>query len=424
MVSRFSYEAQSLSQPPAAWAHISPQQWSDWKWQLTHRLNSVEDFSRLITLTADEIAGLEAPDHFRVDVTPYFASLMDPDDPNCPIRRQIMPTGRELVAFSGEMRDSLAEEKHSPVPGLVHRYPDRVLMLVTTQCASYCRFCTRSRIVGDDHATFSLRDYERQLDYIAATPQIRDVLLSGGDPLLLPRKILERILERLRAIEHVEIVRIGTRVPLFLPQLITDEYAAMLGQFHPLWMNIHFNHPKELSPEICAALARLANAGIPLGAQTVLMAGINDCPNIMLDLVRKLVRQRVRPYYLYQCDLVHGAGHFRTPISKGLEIMEALRGHTSGYAIPTYVIDVPEGGGKIPVLPNYLISASDSRVIMRNYEGFISAYVQPETYTPHDRASCQHCREQSRPLGGVAGLLAGHQSSIAPEGWHTYHEQR
>ncbi|HYF62254.1 MAG TPA: lysine 2,3-aminomutase [Herpetosiphonaceae bacterium] len=424
MVSRLINAPPRLSQPPDAWARVTPEQWNDWKWQLTHRLNTVEDFARVLTLTADEIAGLQAPDHFRVDVTPYFASLMDPDDPDCPIRRQVMPTGRELIAFTGEMRDSLAEDKHSPVPGLVHRYPDRVLMLVTTQCASYCRFCTRSRIVGDNHATFSLRDYERQLDYIAATPQIRDVLLSGGDPLLLPRKILARILERLRAIEHVEIVRLGTRVPLFLPQLITEDFAAMLGQFHPLWMNIHFNHPKELTPEICAALNRLADAGIPLGAQTVLMAGINDCPNIMLDLVRKLVRQRVRPYYLYQCDLVPGAGHFRTPVSKGLEIMESLRGHTSGYAIPTYVIDSPEGGGKIPLLPNYLISASDSRVVVRNYEGFISAYAQPENYAPHNRAACRHCQEQERPVGGVAGLLAGEHSSIAPEGWHAQHEQR
>ncbi|HEY1011724.1 MAG TPA: lysine 2,3-aminomutase [Herpetosiphonaceae bacterium] len=408
--------------PPSPWHDVPREQWDDWKWQLTHRLNTAEEFARVIRLTDEERAGLQAPDRFRVDVTPYFASLMDPEDPDCPVRRQIMPTGRELADFDGSMADSLGEDSHSPVPGLVHRYPDRVLMLVTTQCASYCRFCTRSRIVGDPAAMFSIRDYERQLDYIARTPQIRDVLLSGGDPLLLPRKLLQRILARLREIEHVEIVRIGTRVPLFLPQLITEEFAAMLGEFHPLWMNIHFNHPKELAPEVCLALKRLANAGIPLGAQTVLMAGVNDCPNIMRDLLHKLVRQRVRPYYLYQCDLVHGAGHFRTPVAKGLEIMEALRGHTSGYAIPTYVIDSPGGGGKIPILPNYLISSSDSKVIVRNYEGYISAYAQPTDYAPHDPATCAHCRSAGRPAGGVAALLSGDQTVIAPEGWRDRHE--
>ncbi len=422
MIDEIDMPAAIAAQPPAPWEHVPLHQWNDWKWQLTHRLNTVDDFARVINLTPDEIAGLQAPDRFRVDVTPYFASLMDPDDPHCPIRLQIMPTGQELVAFDGEMTDSLAEESHSPVPGLVHRYPDRVLMLVTTQCASYCRFCTRSRIVGDPQATFSMRDYEQQIDYIARTPQIRDVLLSGGDPLLLPQKILQGLLTRLRAIEHVEIIRIGTRVPLFLPQMITESLATMLGQFHPLWMNVHFNHPKELTPEIGAALSRLANAGIPLGAQTVLMAGINDCPNIMLDLVKKLVRQRVRPYYLYQCDLVHGAGHFRTPVAKGLEIMESLRGHTSGYAIPTYVVDGPEGGGKIPILPNYLLSASDTRVVVRNYAGFISAYAQPTAYRPHDPATCAHC-QQSQPASGVAGLLSGTQSSIVPEGWHAQHQR-
>ncbi len=423
MIEQIDLRSTTTNQPPAPWEDVPLSQWNDWKWQLTHRLNSVDDFAKVINLTPDEIIGLQAPDRFRVDVTPYFASLMDPDDPNCPIRLQIMPTAQELVAFDGEMTDSLAEEKHSPVPGLVHRYPDRVLMLVTTQCASYCRFCTRSRIVGDPHATFSLRDYEQQLNYIANNPQIRDVLLSGGDPLLLPKQILQSLLNRLRAIKHVEIVRIGTRVPVFLPQRITEELAAMLGQFHPLWMNIHFNHPNELTPEICAALSRLANAGIPLGGQTVLMAGINDCPNIMLDLVHKLVRERVRPYYLYQCDLVHGAGHFRTPVSKGLEIMEALRGHTSGYAIPTYVVDSPEGGGKIPILPSYLISASDTRVVVRNYEGFISAYAQPTDYKPHNPATCRQCQEQTNPAIGVAALLNGSKSSIAPEGWHSQHQR-
>ena len=322
---------------PLIWKGVGEAEWNDWRWQLTHRLNTIDDFARVIRLTPEERVGLSAPGHFRVDVTPYFASLMDPDDPNCPIRRQILPTVHELVPFEAEMADSLAEEAHSPVPGLVHRYPDRVLMLVTTQCASYCRFCTRSRIVGDSHAQFSLADYERQLAYIAATPQIRDVLLSGGDPLTLPQHILETLLQGLRAIPHVEIIRIGTRVPVFLPMRIDEELTAMLRQFHPLWMNIHFNHPKEITPEVRRACAMLADAGIPLGSQTVLLAGINDCPNVIKALVHELVKIRVRPYYIYQCDLVHGAGHFRTPVGKGIEIIESLRGHTSGFCVPTNV---------------------------------------------------------------------------------------
>jgi lysine 2,3-aminomutase len=407
---------------------VSPVQWNDWRWQLSHRLNTVAELAQVIRLTPAEEIGLSAPGLFRVDITPYFASLMDPDDPNCPIRRQIIPTSQELVPFESEMIDSLAEEAHSPVPGLVHRYPDRVLMLVTTQCASYCRFCTRSRIVGDPHAQFSPADYERQLDYIANTPQIRDVLLSGGDPLILPLRVLEKLLQRLRAIPHVEIVRIGTRVPVFLPQRINDELVSMLRQYHPLWMNIHFNHPKELAPEIEVALARLADAGIPLGAQTVLMAGINDCPNVMKDLLHKLVRNRVRPYYLYQCDLVHGAGHFRTPVSKGIEIVEALRGHTSGYAIPTYVVDAPGGGGKIPVMPNYVLSQAPGRVVLRNYEGFISTYTEPETYERHDPTTCASCQKHQldaaqQDQAGLMALLNGDRMTIKPEGFDITHQR-
>ena len=418
-------EPPGLTKPPHPWEEVPLAQWNDWRWQLSHRLNSVEDFAQVIRLTPEEVEGLSAPGRFRVDITPYFASLMDAEDPCCPIRRQVIPAGDELAPFEAEMADSLAEDTHSPVPGLVHRYPDRVLMLVTTQCASYCRFCTRSRIVGEPHAQFSRADHEQQLAYIAATPQIRDVLLSGGDPLTIPERILEGLLERLRAIPHVEVIRIGSRVPVFLPQRITDDLVAMLRQFHPLWMNIHFNHPKEISPEVERALACLADAGIPLGSQTVLMAGINDCPNVMLALVHQLVKNRVRPYYIYQCDLVHGAGHFRTPVAKGIEIMEALRGHTSGYAIPTFVIDAPEGGGKVPLLPNYLLSMSDSRVVVRNYEGLISTYVQPTNYQPHDPQSCVYCQTRRAEQGqeGVAGLLSGSALTIAPEGWRALHRR-
>nr|MBA3871093.1 KamA family radical SAM protein [Anaerolineae bacterium] len=295
---------------PAIWASVPDSQWDDWRWQLAHRLNTVEELSQLIHLTDEELQGLTAENKFRVDVTPYFASLIDPDDPQCPVRRQVIPLGRELEAFEGMMEDSLAEDAHSPVPGLVHRYPDRVLMLITTQCASYCRYCTRSRIVGSPHENFSKTDFEAQLDYLRRTPQVRDVLISGGDPLTLAPKTLDYILSNLRAIEHIEIIRIGSRVPVFMPQRITDEFCAMLRQYHPLWMNVHINHPKEISPELSVALAKLADAGIPLGNQSVLLAGINDSVNIQRELVHKLVRNRVRPYYLYQCDLVKGAGHF------------------------------------------------------------------------------------------------------------------
>ncbi len=411
--------------PPRPWQDVPLDSWNDWRWQLSHRLNTVEEFRSVINLTESEIAGLSAPERFRVDVTPYFASLMDPDDPNCPIRRQIVPTAAELAPFEAEMTDSLSEDAHSPVPGLVHRYPDRVLMLVTTQCASYCRYCTRSRIVGNPGATFSRTAHDAQIDYIARTPQVRDVLLSGGDPLTIPLKVLEDLLRRLRAIPHVEIIRIGSRVPVFLPQRITSDLVDVLRQFHPLWLNVHFNHPDEITSAASAALARLADAGIPLGNQSVLMAGVNDCPNIMRALVHKLVMNRVRPYYVYQCDLVHGAGHFRTPVAVGIEIMESLRGHTSGYAVPTYVIDAPGGGGKIPIMPNYLISQSADHVVVRNYEGYMSAYTQPEQYERHDAATCPACRRSRQEPGqeGVSALLDGRQLAIRPEGFDQIHQR-
>ena len=414
-------QGERQSRRAAIWADVPDAQWNDWRWQLSHRLNSVEELSQLIDLTPEEAEGARSA-LFRVDITPYFASLIDPDDPHCPIRRQVIPTSRELTAFDGMVEDSLNEDAHSPVPGLVHRYPDRVLMLVTTQCASYCRYCTRSRLVGDPAVQFSRGDYDRQIDYIAATPQIRDVLLSGGDPLVLPPKILEDLLRRLRAIPHVEIIRIGSRVPVFLPQRITPELVAMLRQFHPLWMNIHFNHAAELTPEASRAVALLADAGIPLGGQTVLLAGVNDSVEVMKELMHKLVMNRVRPYYLYQCDLVAGAGHFRTTISKGIEIIEGLRGHTSGYAIPTYVVDAPGGGGKIPVMPQYLISQAPGKVVLRNFEGFITTYDEPNDYTGHTvaRPTQQPARAGSG-RAGIHGLLTGAASAIKPEGFDRAH---
>jgi lysine 2,3-aminomutase len=407
----------------AIWADVPVERWDDWRWQLSNRVNTVEEIGRVLHLTDDERAGLSSTDKFRVDITPYFLSLIDPDDPNDPIRRQVIPTDCEHEAFTAMMEDSLAEDRHSPVPGLVHRYPDRVLMLVTTQCASYCRYCTRSRIVGDATQNFSRHDFEAQLDYIRRTPQIRDVLLSGGDALTLNPKLLESILRGLREIPHVEIVRIGSRVPVFLPQRIDDELCDMLAKYHPLWMNFHFNHPNEITPEVSRAADKMARAGIPLGNQSVLLAGINDCVHIMRALVHRLVENRIRPYYIYQCDLVEGSGHFRTPVGKGIEIMEGLRGHTSGYAVPTYVVDAPGGGGKIPVMPNYLISYSDHKVILRNFEGYITTYEEPEQYTPHDKAHCKYC-QNPRPepgQGGVEGLLDGNQMWIQPSGFETAH---
>jgi lysine 2,3-aminomutase len=410
---------------PALWADVPDEKWDDWRWQLAHRLNSLEELSQLINLTDEEIEGITADNKFRVDITPYFASLIDPDDPLCPIRRQVIPTGRELEAFEGMMEDSLAEDRHSPVPGLVHRYPDRVLMLITTQCASYCRYCTRSRIVGNSAMTFNRADFEQQIEYLRRTPQVRDVLLSGGDPLTIAPKSLEYILSELRSIEHIEIIRIGSRVPIFLPQRITGEFCEMIRKYHPVWMNVHINHPKEITPELSRALAKLADAGMPLGNQTVLLAGINDSVNIQRELSHKLVRNRVRPYYLYQCDLVKGAGHFRTTVSKGIEIIEGLRGHTSGYAVPTYVVDAPGGGGKIPVMPQYLISQSPGKVVLRNYEGFITSYEEPTDYDPHliDHLDRQSVRRQESGQSGVYGLLSGDAEAITPEGFQETHKR-
>jgi len=410
------------SKRAAAYSDVPAEKWNNWRWQLSNRINTPEEFDKVIPLTASERKALSASHLFRVDITPYFISLIDPDDPDDPVRKQVVPTESEMVPFTAMMEDSLAEDRHSPVPGLVHRYPDRVLMLVTTQCASYCRYCTRSRIVGDPSATFSRAEFEMQIEYLERTPQVRDVLLSGGDPLVLAPKILEEILSRLRAIPHIEIIRIGSRVPVFLPMRITDELTDMLQKYHPLWLNIHVNHSNEITAELAEACDRMSRAGIPLGNQAVLLAGVNDNVHVQRQLVHDLVRIRVRPYYLYQCDLVEGAGHFRTPVAKGIEIMEGLRGHTSGYAVPTYVIDAPGGGGKIPVTPNYLISMSDHKVVLRNFEGFITTYEEPLDYHPSDAARPKLKRPEPGQEG-VAGLLEGDQMFIKPEGFDELHDR-
>ncbi|MBI3244368.1 MAG: lysine 2,3-aminomutase [Chloroflexi bacterium] len=407
------------------YADVPDEKWNDWRWQMSHRLNTVGELANVLDLNESEKKALEAKNLFRVDVTPYFASLIDPNDPYDPIRRQIVPTDREMVPFTSMMEDSLAEDRHSPVPGLVHRYPDRVLMLVTTQCASYCRYCTRSRIVGDPSQTFSRKEFEAQIDYLERTQQVRDVLLSCGDPLVLAPKLLEEIISRIRAIPHVEIIRIGSRVPVFLPMRITPEFCDMIQKYHPFWMNIHVNHPNEITPELAAACDRLSRAGVPLGNQSVLLAGVNDSVHIQRKLVHDLVMMRVRPYYLYQCDLVEGAGHFRTSVAKGIEIIEGLRGHTSGYAVPQFIVDAPGGGGKIPVGPNYLISQGHGKIVVRNYEGFITTYTEPEDYNPH-AVSPLEAKVLPRPepgQEGVLGLIEGHEMFIKPKTFDDVHDR-
>ena len=405
------------------WYDVPDEKWHDWRWQLAHRLNSVEELAEVIRLTDSEQQALNTQGLFRVDITPYFASLIDPDDPHCPVRQQVIPTARELDKFESMMADSLAEDRHSPVPGLVHRYPDRALFLVTTQCASYCRYCTRSRIVGDAAATFKRAEWDAAIDYLKRTPQIRDVLLSGGDPLTLAPKLLEELLARLREIPHIEIIRIGSRVPVFMPQRIDQEFCDMVARYHPFWLNIHVNHAREITPELRAACDRLSRAGVPLGNQSVLLAGINDSVNIQRELAHELVKMRVRPYYLYQCDLVEGAGHFRTSAARGIEIMEGLRGHTSGYAVPLYIIDAPGGGGKIPVAPNYVVSHAPGKIVLRNYEGFMTTYSEPADYDPHaiDYLDAQARKRIEPGQRGVLGLLEGERLTIEPADFSETH---
>lgn len=365
-----------------------------WKEQLKHLITSPEQLSRRLHLTPAEIVSMRAAaELFPMAITPYYASLMDPDNPRCPIRMQAVPSGHELKVSGSDLADPLAEEHDSPVKCLVHRYPDRVLLLVTARCAMFCRHCTRKRMVGDTQASFGRAELARAFAYIRATPAIRDVLISGGDPLLLSDGRLDWILGELQQIKHVEVIRIGTRVPVVLPQRITPELIAVLRGHHPLWINTQFNHPKELTEESRAALDRLAGAGIPLGNQSVLLRDINDCPLIMRELVHQLVRSRVRPYYIYQCDLSRGIEHFRTPVAKGMEIMEMLRGHTSGFAVPTFVVDSPGGGGKIPVAPNYLVSMGPRRMVLRNYEGVIVVYNEPASRETSCPPSCTYCDE-------------------------------
>jgi len=363
---------------PPLWKNVSEREWNDWRWQLRHRITTYEQLKEILELTSEEIEGIKhSKGRLALAVTPYFASLMDPFNPNCPIRRQAIPRVEEIHLSKNEMVDPLGEDKHSPVPGLVHRYPDRVLLLVTDQCAVYCRYCTRRRLVGSHERSITQGNFEEVLRYLKSHRKVRDVLLSGGDPLLLENERLEEILSRLRALPHIELLRIGTRVPVTLPQRITGGLVRMLKKYHPLMISIHFSHPKEITEAVRRACSELADGGIPLGSQTVLLKGINDKPYIMKKLVQELLKIRVRPYYIYQCDLVMGTEHFRTSVATGIQIIEKLRGHTTGYAVPTYVVDTPGGGGKIPLQPDYVVSRGRGKIVLRNYEGKIFEYSEP-----------------------------------------------
>lgn len=388
--------------------NVTEEQWNDWHWQVRNRIRFVEDLEKFLPLTSGESNEIsEILSKFRMSITPYYLCLIDPDNPECPIRKQAIPSYKEMHISKSDMLDPLAEDTDSPVPGLTHRYPDRVLFLITDMCSMYCRHCTRRRFAGQHDTAMPKVRIDLAIEYIQNHPEVRDVLLSGGDALLVSDEILENIISRLRNIEHVEIIRIGTRTPVVMPQRITDDLVNMLKKYHPIWLNTHFNHYDEITVESKAAIDRMADAGIPLGNQSVLLKGVNDSVSIMKTLVQRLAYIRVRPYYIYQCDLSLGIEHFRTPVSKGIEIIEGLRGHTSGYCVPTYVIDAPGGGGKIPVMPTYLISQAPGKVVLRNYEGVISTYTEPGEYETSE--------EDYEKAYGVSSLLVGKQISLEPK---------
>ena len=380
---------------------------------MKHRITTAEGIAKHIALTDKEKQDIRAVlERFRIAITPYYLSLINPENPEDSVRLQCIPSLAETHVGENDLLDPLDEDKDSPVPGLTHRYPDRVWFLVTDMCAMYCRHCTRRRFAGQRDADSPSKRVQDGIEYIRRTPEIRDVLLSGGDALLLSDERLEHIISQLRAIPHVEVIRIGTRAPVVLPSRITDNLVNMLKKYHPIWVNTHFNHYNEITKESAAACARLADAGIPLGNQSVLLRNVNDCVNIMRTLVTRLAAIRVRPYYLYQCDLSTGIEHFRTPVSKGIEIIEGLRGHVSGFCVPTFVVDAPGGGGKIPVMPNYVIASSPSRTVLRNYEGVITTYTEPDEY--NDRCHCEMCAAAT-PREGVASLLSGQHLAIEPK---------
>ncbi len=386
-------------------------QWQDWRWQIRHRIRTFEQLAQAFPALQRNTRIAEVAAKYPLAITPYYLSAILKPDYSDPVFSQAVPQSRELLDPAFLHADPLEEEQDMPVPGLIHRYRDRALLMTTTMCSMYCRHCTRKRMAGTRECTISVEQLRRATEYLKAHPEITDVILSGGDPLTMSTSLLERIVQAVRAVPSVEIIRIGTRTPVVLPQRITDELVKMLAKYHPVWINTHFNHPQELTPESRAALAKLANAGIPLGNQSVLLRGINDDPRVMETLCRGLVRERVRPYYLFQCDLVRGVEHFRTPISRGIEIMEYLRGRLSGLAVPTYVVDAPHGGGKLPLLPNYIVSVSPTHTVLRNFEGMLINY--PEPMVSASRPEPPPAASRSP---GVWELATGHQSAILPAG--------
>jgi len=397
------------------WKNVPESDWLDYQWQLRNVIKDIPTLEKVAVLTPKEKSDLKAClKKFTMAITPYYAALMDKKNKGCPVRLQAIPRGLELNTDASDLSDPLHEDVDSPVPGLTHRYPDRVLLLVTNICSMNCRHCTRRRLVGFEDVHMSSANIDRAIEYIRKTPEVRDVLISGGDPLVLTDEMLEGIIKKIRAIDHVEIIRLGTRTPVVMPMRITDKLVAMLKKYHPIYVNTHFNHPKELTAEAREACRKLADAGIPLGNQSVLLKGINDCPQTMKKLVHELLMARVKPYYIYQCDLSVGISHFRTSVSKGIEIVENLRGHTSGMAVPTFVVDAPGGGGKTPVMPNYLISMSEKRVVLRNYEGVVTTYTEPDGYVS-SHENCQFCGDdQYKPIDGVAKLLNGEKLTLEP----------
>lgn len=399
------------------WKDVTEAQWNDWKWQVKNRITSVEQLKKVINILPEEENAIDkCLKTLRMGISPYYATLINPNDPQDPVRKQAVPTIHELNFSTADMNDPLHEDASSPVPGLTHAYPDRVLFLVTDMCSMYCRHCTRRRFAGHKDDSMPQDRIDKAIEYIRNTPIVRDVLLSGGDALMISDEKLEYIIKKLREIPHVEIIRLGTRTPVVNPMRITDNLVNMLKKYHPIWINTHFNHPNEITKDSIEACEKLANVGIPLGNQTVLLRGINDCIHIQKDLVHKLVKMRVRPYYLYQCDLSQGIEHFRTKVSKGIEIIEGLRGHTSGYAVPTFVVDAPGGGGKIPVMPQYLISQSPNKIVLRNYEGVITTYTEPK----HVEDSTCHCpvcstSEEANTDTGVSSLFHGKKINLEPK---------
>jgi len=396
------------------WKDVTPEKWNSWTWQIQNRIMDVATLEKVLPLSESEKKAIaHSLDFLRMAITPYYASLINPQDPLDPIRIQAVPTLKELEVQKEDMLDPLHEDVDSPVPGLTHRYPDRVLLLLTDMCSMYCRHCTRRRKAGETDSALPLAHVDAAVEYLKEHTEVRDVLLSGGDPFTLATEYLEKIIQKIKAVPSVEMIRIGSRVPVVLPQRIDEALVTMLKKYHPIWVNTHFNHPNEITPESERALALLADNGVPLGNQSVLLRGVNDHPEIMKKLVHLLVKNRVRPYYIYQCDLSKGLYHFRTTVAKGLEIMEYLRGHTSGLAVPTYVIDAPYGGGKIPVMPQYLLSIGENKVVLRNYEGGLFVYDEPRDY--HSTARPDAILEQNRKsTNGLALMLSGEEKSLVP----------